>query len=107
MTITNREAATYVAEKREFRTTHGSIYGTHDIAANTYTVYSYGGHFPMYVFDYTLNEWWGNSDKYSRTTSKHQSITRPSQVKNWVNTSTLQNISIHGVIGSVAHKLAA
>lgn len=107
MSISNREAATYVAEKKEFKTSNGTIIGSHDLAANTYTVYSYGEHFPMYVFDYTLNEWWGNRDKYSRTTTRHQSIVRPSQIKGWTDTETMKHISRHGVIGSVAHKLAA
>lgn len=39
-----------------------------------YVVYSYGSHFPMYVWD---KGWIFNIDRYSRTTSKHQSQLRP------------------------------
>ena len=42
-----------------------------------YVVYSYGHHFPMYVYDYSTREWYENSEKYSPTTSKHQSQCRP------------------------------
>ena len=40
-----------------------------------YVVYSYGYHFPMYV--YTLGTWYVNSDKYSVSTSKQQNQARP------------------------------
>ena len=42
-----------------------------------YVVYSYGEHFPIYVYDYQLEMWFGNYDKYSSTTSKHQTMARP------------------------------
>ena len=42
-----------------------------------YVVYSYGHHFPMYVFDYDTREWYANEDSYSMTTSRHQSQCRP------------------------------
>lgn len=37
-----------------------------------YVVFSYGRHFPLFVYDSTTREWYQNSDKYSRTTSKHK-----------------------------------
>ena len=46
--------------------------------SGVYTVYSYGYHFPMYVFkDLT---WYENSDKYSVSTSKQQTQMRPNSV---------------------------
>lgn len=40
-----------------------------------YVVYSYGQHFPAYV--YSGGMWFENEDKYSPTTSKHMSQARP------------------------------
>jgi hypothetical protein len=40
-----------------------------------YVVYSYGRHFPMYA--YSFGQWYRNADKYSVTTSKHQSQLSP------------------------------
>ena len=39
-----------------------------------YVVYSYGTHFPIYVYDHGVELWFGNVDKYSPTTSKHQTM---------------------------------
>ena len=107
MKTTNQDAREYVLKKEEFSTSHGTINGTHNLAANTYTVYSYGAHFPMYVYDYTTEQWYGNSDKYSRTTSKHQSTCRPPNVAEWYPTHTMVEIANHGIAGAVEHRLAA
>lgn len=40
-----------------------------------YIVYSYGFHFPIFAF--VEGQWYRNSDKYSRTTSKHQTQLAP------------------------------
>ena len=42
-----------------------------------YVVYSYGRHFPMFVYDQTADTWFENVDKYSRSTSKQQGQLRP------------------------------
>ena len=44
---------------------------------NSYVVYSYGYHHPLYVYNRTLSQWYANSDKVSRTTSKHAGQTHP------------------------------
>lgn len=36
-----------------------------------YTIYSYGFHFPLYVYQKSKNQWFKNVDKYSITTSRH------------------------------------
>jgi hypothetical protein len=67
-----------------------------DTYCSLYSVYSYGYHFPMYIFDAEASVvdelgnvtgkgvWLGNSDKYSVTTTRHQNKCRP-------NTSTMNN----------------
>ena len=42
-----------------------------------YIVYSYGEHFPMYVYDDSVGMWFDNEDRYSPTTAKHQTLARP------------------------------
>lgn len=105
--VSNRQARSYVENKQEFVTHNTTMFAEHDLAANTYTVYSYGRHFPMYVYDYDTAEWWGNGDKYSPTTSRHQSAARPHDVAHWTDTHTLQNIAAHGVLQTVKYRLAA
>jgi hypothetical protein len=58
--------------------------GDIEAVGRLYVIYSYGSHFPMYVWDETAKIWLGNSDKYSRTTSTHQSKYRPSEVAKWL-----------------------
>lgn len=41
-----------------------------------YIVYSYGAHFPLAAYDYDNKLWYINIDKYSVTTSRHQSIVK-------------------------------
>lgn len=43
-----------------------------------YVVFSYGAHWPMWVFDRVGHEWIGTDSKYSSSTSRQQSQSRPS-----------------------------
>jgi hypothetical protein len=71
-----------------------------------YIVYSYGKHFPMYIW--TDGKWYGNSDKYSRTTSKHQGQAHPpvagSEIE-WRDTDAMVAIADRGIAGWVAYEL--
>lgn len=105
--INNTDAHRYVTSRVEFV---GSNLFAEDVRkdeqAVMYVVYSYGYHFPMYAFDYTINEWLGNQDKYSPTTSRHQSRTRPNRVDQWYDTSTLiQIVAAGGTVNYIASKL--
>jgi len=56
-----------------------------------YVVYSYGYHFPMYLYDKSVGVWFGNSDKYSNSTSKHQLYARPTEpINQWLSTSEMK-----------------
>lgn len=73
---------------------------------NIYAVYSYGKHFPIYAYDATINKWFGNYDKYSRSTTKHQAQACPRGVDiEWTNTNNLIHI-IHsgGLAKSIINK---
>lgn len=71
----------------------------------TYTVYSYGSHYPMYVYDYEACQWYGNKDKSTPTTNRHMKRFEPYSVAQWVDTETLSNISIHGIVETSAQRM--
>ena len=78
-------------ERREIFTTNAATIFPRK-TSNLYIVYSWGTHFPMWVYDGDLNQWFGNSDRYSRSTSKHQSLSRPNAQIDMCDTATLQQI---------------
>jgi hypothetical protein len=73
--VNNGDMSGQVAYRNTFVNNNDTAWGEH--SGDLYVVYSYGYHFPMYVYDYRLEQWFGNSDKYSSTTSRHQSYARP------------------------------
>ena len=44
---------------------------------NGFAVYSYGYHFPMFLYDSVSRVWFKNADKYSVSTSRQQSQLNP------------------------------
>ena len=86
MKVSNKNASTYVNKKVEFQ--GSNTFGRYN--GKIYAVYSYGFHFPMYVFK--RGKWYGNSDKYSVSTSKHQTQLRPDKIDYWRNTQEMKSI---------------
>lgn len=73
MRIANENARKFVDDCISFR---GSNLFGEIKRLGLYVVYSYGYHFPIYA---KINGfWYGNKDKYSVSTSKHQSQACPS-----------------------------
>lgn len=70
-----------------------------------YVIYSYGQHFPMYVYDSETEQWYGNYDKYSRTTSTHQSKYRPYEVAKMMDTESLKRVVQYGYVGYITHRM--
>lgn len=111
---TNSNMRPLVQARKEF--VASNVFGTWE-TDDVYVVYSYGKHFPMYVFCWEdfdegistprVGIWYGNTDKYSRSTTKHQTQARPQQVlANWHNTQILQDIIRYGIAGTVARRMA-
>ena len=75
--IANQNAREYVQRNEPFQGSNMfGVFDDDDQGSNTpYVVYSYGYHFPMFIF--INGHWYENSDKYSRSTSKQQSQARP------------------------------
>jgi hypothetical protein len=72
---TTRQASRYVKVTMPFKNSNAQLYG--EWRNEMYVVYSYGQHFPIYIFEPTTRRWFANEDKYSRTTTTHQSCAHP------------------------------
>lgn len=105
--VNNKYMGRLVASRVEFENHKGSCFAHYN--KNAYVVYSYGAHFPIYCYDRNTGQWFGNKDKYSRTTTNHQSCAWPSGVSHerisWVDTRTLQTIALYGFTGYVAERM--
>jgi len=82
--IANKNGSEYTTDKMEF--TGNNTFARWENGA--YVVYSYGYHFPMFVYRGT--QWYENSDKYSVSTSKQQTQCRP---KLYDNNSYIQKVN--------------
>lgn len=69
----NKWADSFVTKREPF--VASNVFG--EWVKDLYIVYSFGHHFPMFVWDNKAGAWFENTDKFSRTTSKHQGQLRP------------------------------
>ncbi len=79
----------------------GDWHTDHLGGAKRFVVHSYAAHFPMYIFDPFTNTWFGNKDKYSRSTTRHQSQALPTYNRDaitWLTTEGMQEIKHKGTI---------
>ena len=114
MRVSNNKAREYVEKLEMFQGSntfaewcfHGSgdDQGNHE-QKKVYVVYSYGSHFPIYIYDKEQGKWIGNKDKYSSSTTRHQSQLRPSSVGLWLNTEEMRSVvSSCGLVGHIINK---
>lgn len=103
---TLREAGACVRRKEIF--TGNNVYGRWfgDGGPDAwYVVFSYGTHFPMYLYDRSTEQWFGNRDRYSVTTSRHQTACSPPNVHHWLDTTDMQRLVCNGVRGLIKARL--
>lgn len=79
--INGRTCRPYVQAKKPFTNSNGQLYGKWE-TPDLYVVYSYGPHWPLFVYDHTLGAWYENGDRCSSTTSRHHSYANP-YVNTW------------------------
>lgn len=107
----NSEVSRFVEYRDTFETNNKTMFGEWRRVeggnpTDVYAVYSYGYHFPMYIWDDEARVWVGNKDKYSRTTSNHQTKARPSEpIEQWFDTNTMKRIVYNGLAGAVANRM--
>ena len=71
----------------------------------TYSLYSYGLHYPMYVYDYEACQWYGNKTKSTQTTMRHMKMFEPYSIAQWVEAETLSNIAMYGIVHTSAQRM--
>jgi hypothetical protein len=85
--IANKDCRRYVEARKQF--TGSNLYAERYTASHgnsdLYVVYSYGEHWPLFVAEVTDDacgqiKWYEIADKFSPSTSRHQSQARPSYV---------------------------
>lgn len=107
-TIANKDCRKFVEARRPFK--GSNLYAERRTAGNghsdLYVVYSYGEHFPIYVAEvgeFGQVHWYANTDKYSQSTTRHQSLARPYYVNFMpMTTSAMRRLAIDGIAGLAA-----
>ena len=110
--ISNAQARDFITELEDFQNTNKTLFGKTNKLGD-YVVYSYGRHFPIYLWVASLGAWVANSDDYvkgdgciSKTTSRHKTVCRPIQeIHHWVNTEDLCHIIRYGYAEYAARRL--
>lgn len=72
MNTTLNQAVNLIATLQPFK--GNSLYARN--TTNYYIVYSYRDNYPIAAWDYDEKLWYVNAEKYSVTTSRHQSIVK-------------------------------
>lgn len=73
---TNRGARKCVQTLMPFRNSNNQLFGKW-VNASTYAVYSYGAHWPLFIWDDRARAWYENEEKTSLTTTRHRSYAHP------------------------------
>jgi|688.fasta_scaffold516879_1 hypothetical protein len=84
----NANARQFVQDRKEF--VGSNTFGRW--VNGNYVVYSYGLHFPIFVWSGFDTKWYQNSDKYSATTSRHKTQLHPWFECQSLNTKELQTL---------------
>ena len=74
--INGRKCRPYVQERKAFQNSNGQLYGKWE-TPDLYVVYSYGDHWPLFMWAGRTETWYQNADKFSPTTSRHSSYAHP------------------------------
>jgi len=75
--VPGTRARQYVQQKVNFTNSRGSFYAIHSYRLRQYAVYSYGPHWPLFIYSNVTGRWYENTDRYGTTTSKHHSQAHP------------------------------
>lgn len=79
--INGRTAHSYVQKRIAFKNSTGQLYAEwRDTRAGSfarYVVYSYGRHWPLFVYVPKVDTWFETKDRYSVTTSHHRTYAHP------------------------------
>ena len=99
--ISNRDASNYVRRRQEFK--GSNLFGTS--LGERYVVYSYGAHWPLFVYDSGV--WYENQDKYSQSTSRHLKQAHPAAATTKLPVNQMLSIAERGVVNHITEQLVA
>ena len=106
--INGRHCRPYVQGRRAFSNSNGQLYAVKHTPL-LYVVYSYGEHWPLYVYDGF--DWYENEEKASVTTSRHSSYARPyatmsnKRTCKWLKTFIADHLASHRTLTEVQSTL--
>jgi hypothetical protein len=90
--IPNSKASEFVNNLRPFKGSNLSAEWVTKNGKHYYEVNSYG-YYPIYI--YYDNKWYGNLNRYSVTTAKHMSNTRPHDEITWLSQNEMKNFAYY------------
>ena len=106
--IANKSARAMVQMRRPFEGSNlfaRENFPQHGLST-LYVVYSYGEHFPIYVAETDEGgntQWYRNADKFSQSTSRHQSQCDPYEVTSSLLTAAqMRRCAVEGIAGVAA-----
>jgi len=73
---TNTKCRALVQERTAFKNSNGQLYAKWE-TPDLYVVYSYGEHWPLFMWAGRTDTWYQNADKFSPTTSHHRTYAHP------------------------------
>ena len=99
--ISNRAAREYVRRRAQFKASN--MFTDERVLGESvlYIVYSYGEHFPMFIAETTADNkthWYANQEKWSRSTTRHQSQADPWEPCIPMNTEQMKLIARGGLM---------
>lgn len=97
----------YVQQKVNFTNSSGSLYGSYSYSLRQYAVYSYGPHWPLFIYSAITKTWYVNTDKHSRTTSKHHSQAHPLTNTIGLCCADMELLDQHGPVALTKRRLTA
>jgi hypothetical protein len=105
--LNNDQVAAYVNRTQPFSNRNGTMWASWygDSSSNRYVVFSYGPHWPMYVWCVRTRQWYGNQGKTSRTTSRHMTQARPKGYIKWLSAGQMRAIASMGTLGFLKERV--
>ena len=74
--INGRKCRPFVQDRKAFQNSNGQLYAKWE-TPDLYVVYSYGDHWPLFMWAGRTDTWYQNEDKFSPTTSRHRTYAHP------------------------------
>ena len=74
--INGRKCRPFVQDRKAFQNSNGQLYAKWE-TPDLYVVYSYGDHWPLFMWAGRTDTWYQNADKFSPTTSRHRTYAHP------------------------------